>query len=225
MQEDVLNLKQVTLVGFAYGSQEYLNSLFWAYSKFKEKVSFGDKKFFISEDINLSEDFLRSAQEEGISVILLKRGFTVSDYSTFMIKSLNEYVSTNFVLNFQHDGFIFNQRAWEEDFFNYDYIGAMWPLIYWKNLNGTNEETRLTVGNGGFSLRSKKLLKALSGEELINGEHPEDLFICAVYKKILEEKYNIKYAPVSVAEKFSVEAGSLTNQFGFHGKWFVSKFL
>ena len=57
------------------------------------------------------------------------------------------------MLIIQHDGFILNHKAWDNEFLNYDYIGAP---VYWMG------NKLIEVGNGGFSLRSKKLLKIIA---------------------------------------------------------------
>lgn len=133
------------------------------------------------------------------------------DYSNFIMKKLFEYIKTDFVLIVQHDGYVLNYQAWDPDFLKYDYIGASW--WYKDNMN---------VGNGGFSLRSKKLMEILATDPHIKELHPEDHHICRTYRKYLEEKYNIKFAPEELANKFSIESANSPDkkykgQFGFHG--------
>jgi len=153
---------------------------------------------------------------------------SVHDYSKFMIKDLNNYIDTDYVLTIQHDGFILNPENWLDAYLNVDYIGAPWtyrkdpyfhPLSY-------------NVGNGGFSLRSKKLLKVLSDiktfpEILPDDWPPEDLIICSqfhyyrngrLFTDILREDYAIKFAPYALASEFSVENSFWDGQFGFHGR-------
>lgn len=137
-----------------------------------------------------------------------------SDYSRFMMKSLTEYFDTSHVLTIHHDGYVLNWEAWNNDWLQYDYIGATW-----------NYKDGMNVGNGGFSLRSKKLCEILANNDL-EGEyyHPEDHHIARTYRPSLEAM-GIKYAPEEVANKFSIEAYGTTfgganrysGQFGFHG--------
>jgi hypothetical protein len=80
------------------------------------------------------------------------------------------------------------------------------------------------VGNGGFSLRSKKLLDIPSNFNMPfleeRGFYNEDGNIC-VYNRDFLLEHGIKYAPVDIAAKFSREilipeyASIVT--FGFHG--------
>jgi glycosyltransferase involved in cell wall biosynthesis len=132
-------------------------------------------------------------------------------YSAFMMKDLDKFINTSHVLVIQHDGYVLNAKAWNDDWLQFDYVGATWGYK-----DGFN------VGNGGFSLRSKKLIKILAEDPHISILHPEDDQICRGYRPYLEEKYKIKFAPEEVANRFSIEAyGShdtrYSGQFGFHG--------
>lgn len=137
------------------------------------------------------------------------------DYSYFIIKKLNSFFDTEFVLIIQYDGFILNPKAWTNEFLQYDYIGAPW----WYN-DGMN------VGNGGFSLRSKKLQKILQVSSKIKNTFPEDHHICRTYRNYLEDN-GIRFAPEKLARRFSIEGipkklksdvqNKWTNEFGFHG--------
>src|SRR5215468_6903564 len=70
----------------------------------------------------------------------------------YEVEGINEHVSTDFALFVSHDGYIMNEDAWRDDWFDYDYIGAPWPL--WQ-CNGRPE---FRVGNSGFCLKSKPFL-------------------------------------------------------------------
>lgn len=126
------------------------------------------------------------------------------DYSRFCIMDLHTHFDTSHVLIIHADGWVVNPLAWTDDFLQYDYIGAPW----WY----TDE---MNVGNGGFSLRSKKLCTFLSKAEMTH-IHPEDHHICRTYRRSLE-KAGFKFAPEDVARKFSVEGQRYNQQFGFHG--------
>jgi hypothetical protein len=131
-------------------------------------------------------------------------------YSYFCLMELPKYIETEFCLVVQHDGFIINPEMWTDEFLNYDYIGAPWPDSFVNR-----------VGNGGFSLRSKKFLNAcldiFKNEDIL--EH-EDLLAC-VYKYYEFTNRGIKFAPVDLALKFSIEhivpELKEMKSFGFHG--------
>jgi len=77
----------------------------------------------------------------------IKPMYNLDEVAKFYISDLHNYFNTDYVLTFQSDGFILNPDAWTKDFFDYDYIG------------GSEPHSRDIVGNGGFSLRSKRLMK------------------------------------------------------------------
>lgn len=132
-------------------------------------------------------------------------------YSEFCLKTLDQYIDTEFVLISQYDGMAVNQQYWTDQFYEYDYIGAAWP----EHFNWIPKHQR--VGNGGFSLRSKRLLTALQDSHIQNLDN-EDAVICQKYYDYLRTKHNIQFAPIHVADQFSQEWNIDHGQtFGFHG--------
>jgi len=128
-----------------------------------------------------------------------------SDYSRFVIQELHKYIKTDFVLIVQWDGYIINPEAWNLQFLEYDYIGAVWP---W------HEEGR-RVGNGGFSMRSKRLCELTPQFPLT--DYNEDDQICHINREFLENQ-GIRFAPEEIARYFSFERElSDIKTFGFHG--------
>lgn len=128
---------------------------------------------------------------------------SLQDYCRFMLKDLIKHnIKTSHVLVAQWDGYVMNDKAWRDDWLRFDYIGAPW-----------NDGK---VGNGGFSLRSKKLLEALQDSRFSEPFMPEDQQICKAWRKILEKEYGIKFATPEVARQFSVENDVYAGQFGFH---------
>ena len=159
---------------------------------------------------------------------------SLAEYSVFCIKELHKYIDTSFCLLVQPDGFVTNPLMWTNDFLHYDYIGAPWDMLlsqralhqslnqYIKDLN----QVPIIVGNGGFSLRSKKLLElcAKLDYSITNANIPEDNFICITSRELLKG-HGIKFAPVSVACRFALERPinlnwnhiNLESYFGVHG--------
>jgi hypothetical protein len=128
------------------------------------------------------------------------------DYSEFMLRELADHIGTSHALCVQWDGFVLRGSAWRSEFLDYDYIGAIWPHFK----DGHN------VGNGGFSLRSKRLLEACK-ELPFDGSHLEDVVICRLNRERLEAD-GIRFAPESLARRFAFErAPPDGHEFGFHG--------
>lgn len=140
------------------------------------------------------------------------------EYSRFILFELWRYITTDFVLLVQYDGYVLRPELWSDEFFQYDFIGAPWI----PNTHYTPQGQEIRVGNGGFSFRSKKLLMAFHelGLKFTDGGKGfahEDGQICNYYRKELED-YGIKFAPVEVAARFSTEltVPETTESFGFH---------
>jgi hypothetical protein len=139
---------------------------------------------------------------------------THDSYSPFMLHELHRYVDTDFCLTIHDDGFVINPHLWNDNFLNYDYVGAPWhhTIPYYGQ--------KYRVGNGGFSLRSKKLIDLCKN---LNSTGHEDSTICIRNRDYLESN-GCKFAPVEVAMKFSLEEQidecefNLNNTFGFHGR-------
>jgi hypothetical protein len=204
-------LKTVTLLGIDCVD---IDRLILAADICQENFEFADVKL------------LTSLPSKNKDVVKIKPIKSAKAYSRFIISQLDKYVDTPHVLIFQYDGFILNPKAWTDEFLKYDYIGAPWLVADWavkhfdfsKKLLG-----KLVVGNGGFSLRSKKLISLcakLHKQKAIERYHPEDTSI-GVYNRKLMEKNGIEFAPVDLAKKFSFEFEDdvdkkWNGQFGFH---------
>lgn len=127
------------------------------------------------------------------------------------------YVQTSHMLVVQWDSWIINPEAWDPTWIAYDYIGAPW---HW-HPEGSN------VGNGGFSLRSKRLMIYLAqNRKTLPLGMPEDDVICRRYRPHLEEA-GFKFADHHTAGRFSMERSKWTLDvpFGFHGMYNWPKVL
>jgi len=124
-------------------------------------------------------------------------------YSNFIVRELHKYISSTHCLVVQYDGYVLNGAAWTDDFLKFDYIGApSWGM-------------NMAVGNGGFSLRSLRLLTVGATHALGENCHPEDAWLCFRHKHALEAK-NIQFAPPLFAKQFSFEGRSYDGH-GWHG--------
>ena len=132
---------------------------------------------------------------------------SVDAYSHFMLRGLDAHVATTHVLVVQWDGYVLDAAQWQPAFLQWDYLGA--PL--------RGEPPERAVGNGGFSLRSKKLLQALQ-DPALPMRHPEDLCICHDNRQRLEAVHGIHFAPLALAARFAYERLAPDGPcFGFHG--------
>lgn len=186
-----------------------------------------------------AHDLTRCAIEQTLSVIPCKEVLVLSDrnifpdgrwveinpidireYNAMMVKHLWPFIKTEHVLIVQYDGMAVDQSAWSDSFLDFDYIGAIWPWAH--------HPPEFKVGNGGFSLRSRKLLNACKNNDVVlTDKLPmyEDLYVCVHYKSYLESK-GIRYADIDTAQKFSHEHDpGFKPTFGFHGTFNVPYYL
>ncbi len=141
-----------------------------------------------------------------LEVIAIARLGSSEAYSAFILNELRHHVDTTHCLVVQWDGHVLDAQNWRPEFLEYDYIGASWPQF----CDGHD------VGNGGFSLRSKRLLDAVA-DPAFCWTHPEDLAIGRFNRQWLETK-GIRFADRRLADLFSAErAGDLARSFGYHG--------
>jgi tetratricopeptide (TPR) repeat protein len=146
-------------------------------------------------------------QVEGVETVRIPPISSMEDYSRFIVKELDRYIETDFALVMQYDGYVLNAGCWSQEFQSYDYVGAPWSYA-----------DGMTVGNGGFSLRSKRLLRALQDPQIAPPLNPEDIAVCRTYRPLLESRHGIRFAPVAVAARFSFESvAPAAATFGFHG--------
>ncbi len=119
------------------------------------------------------------------------------------------YVKTSHALGIQWDSWVVDPEMWRDEFMQYDYVGAPW---WYKD--GMN------VGNGGFCLRSTKLMRYLRKHR---DRFPcvtalDDDLLCRKYRPALQDA-GFEWAPENVAIDFAVECVRPkpdSRHFGFH---------
>lgn len=144
---------------------------------------------------------------------------TVGHYCEFMLRGIAEHITTDHVLFVQWDAMAYDSAQWTDQFLDYDYIGAPWPWYP----EGRN------VGNGGFSLRSRRLLEACLDPKIkMDPTNPdavnEDQLIGVAGRPYLELTHGIRYPDTKLAAQFSYELGEYQPSFGCHGPWNIIRF-
>lgn len=140
---------------------------------------------------------------------------SLEQYSEFMIYKLADYINTEFCFSIHCDGFVIRPDLWSNEYLEYDYIGAPWRKDSYFIVDNNR------VGNGGVSIRSKKLMEYVKTIPNLKGN--EDVLICSTLKNSLE-KQGFKFAPLDLASSFSVEHVcddlllQVGDTFAFHGK-------
>jgi hypothetical protein len=148
-----------------------------------------------------------AVQPPGIEIVDIGPLRSGAEYSHFVLRRLPAHVQTSHVLVTQWDGFVVHPRVWTDEFLACDYIGAVWD----------DQPLAVGVGNGGFSLRSQRLLRA-GLDPRIEHEHPEDEMLARRYRGLLEAEHGVRFAPPALARRFAYENESPAGPtFGFHG--------
>ena len=131
----------------------------------------------------------------------------IDEWNYAAIYELPKHVDTEFAMLIHDDGFVVNPESWRDEFLEYDYIGAPYPLpqdnFSYRDINGD----LIRVGNS-VSLRSKRLLDLPVDLGLewksFHGYYNEDGYICVNYRhKYLE--HGMKFADINIAKYFSHE--------------------
>lgn len=213
-----MKLENITNISICQESQ--LQQTLVAMEFSSTKIEFGNN--VIITDIDYSHDFIK--------VINIGSKIDLSLYNRLCIENLYEFFTTDFCLVSQWDGFVVDEKRWSDSFLNYDYIGAPWAY----NIDQP-------IGNGGFSLRSRKFVEISKTFNYTPHQSkwlsenqakcfkvvPEDWFLC--YNKLDDfKKENIAFPSRELAFKFSVEHPSQRKpfnrddvktykSFGFHG--------
>jgi len=151
---------------------------------------------------------------------------SVDDYNELIFQNLYKYFETSHCLIVQADSFVVNASLWKEKFLKYDYIGGPWPNKIEIKPDLILNLEKNPVGNGGFSLRSHKLVETTAKINFKSLNFPmkaEDVVICYyLYQEMINS--GIRFAPPKLAAQFSMEnienlyGQNVNSVFGFHGK-------
>lgn len=158
--------------------------------------------------VKLASDVRPDNLPSNITYEYTDRMSSIDEWNYSAIYELGKHIDTEFAMLIHDDGFIVNPESWRDEFLDYDYIGAPWPLpndnFSFRDINGE----LIRVGNS-VSLRSKRLIDLpvkLSMEwKSFHGYFNEDGFICVNNRHIYLE-HGMKFADLDVAKYFSHEA-------------------
>lgn len=118
---------------------------------------------------------------------------SLEEYSNFVARKLHNYISTSHVLLVQWDGYMLNPEAWQDYWLTYDFIGA------------PKAARQGAAMNGGFSLRSLRLLRLGATHAPLEGAHPEDQWFTAKHRGFFES-FGCRFAESPIATAFAHEA-------------------
>jgi hypothetical protein len=189
----MLNLPDVTLVTVETRAHELARI---AINDCLSKVSFGDVIIYTDKPEQFRE----------YNTSYVPDWPTKASFCEFSMFEAFKPVTTSHILYVEWDGGIWQSDMWTDDFLQYDYVGAVWPWC----------KAPYNVGNGGFSLRSKRLYDYM----VKFSKAPwTDAQLCLT-ERVEAEKQGFKWAPDYVAHTFAFERLQPTvgsRHFGFHG--------
>ncbi|SDZ92540.1 hypothetical protein SAMN02745687_01110 [Lachnospiraceae bacterium NK3A20] len=137
----------------------------------------------------------------------------IDDFNYKMVYELGSHIHTDYAMIVHADGFIVHPELWRDEFLDYDYIGAPWPLP--KEGDTTTYRDRhgniCRVGNS-VGIRSKKLMDFPRENNIPwTGEYAfgrmwfhEDGFLCCKIRDEIEAA-GMRIAPLELARYFSHE--------------------
>jgi len=195
IDRSVLHLPNVTLCA---ATSVNITATLMALRASLDQIAFGDCLLVSDADVDPGDTRIRVIRIDPIS--------SSAAYSDFILTGLVDHVATSHCLLIQWDGHVLDAAHWRQAFLDYDYIGASWPQFR----DGHD------VGNGGFSLRSRRLMAACRSPQF-QLVHPEDIAIGRVNRRWLEQQ-GMRFAPQAIADSFSAErTGDVACTFGYHG--------
>lgn len=215
----MLKLPQVTLIGFdSVHPESTLKAMLFSMRQvqFAQAVLVGDSKNPWVSD---------KAKEYGIELV---HGQTTdrADHEYSVLENIGRLFETSHCLFTEWDGAVANPSAWNPKFLDFDFIGAPWVYGSQENLFGEPNPKHAApvagpencVGNGGFSIRSKKFCVEVAKHVDRSNTHQicSDAWMCRTLRPALEKK-KIRFASEELAERFSCENRIYSGQFGFHG--------
>lgn len=193
-----LLLKDVTLV--AVGSPKYLEGMWRAIEYSRRDIEWGDVKIITSIPCN-----------------------SIDEWNWAIIYELKNFIDTDYCMLVHPDGFVVNAESWKDEFLQYDYIGAPWPLPQDEYSYRTPDGEIVRVGNS-VSIRSKRILHMPHELEIAwrpyFGNTNEDGFLTCHNRRLLQH-FGCRFAPLEVAKWFSREMdipdnAEVESPFAFH---------
>lgn len=172
------NVTLIALTGIGYKTAEHVEAI----KKSCEGIEFG-----------------------AVKLIQLAEVTNIDSWNKAVIYELPKYVETTHCLFIHDDGYVIHPELWNNEWLDYDFIGAPWPLPQ-DSFSYRDEDGELVRVGNSVGLRSKKLLDLIATREWKSyyGYYNEDGFVTCHNRKWLES-HGCKFSPLEVAVHFSKE--------------------
>lgn len=205
-----LDLKRITAVGFFGRSDDW--------GQYKQTTERIDKILtYMLKTIDFGEIVFVSTYEPKVHGItyIHTNPIAHNDYNKWCLNDLHKYVKTEYCLSFQDDGFPLNPEYWDNEFLNYDYVGA--PCRTTDGILYSEEQ----IGGGGLTLRSKKFLDYTKTIDYDYSTNEDTIITVRNRDEIVS--LGMKICPHTIARKFVVQNPlddnhTIETSFGFHSR-------
>lgn len=148
--------------------------------------------FTIEDNISKYKNDLNKIGVSGKIELLENKFNNSNDYSNLLKKeSFWKRIKENNVLIFQYDSFCMDK--FNNEFFNYNYIGARWP-------HNASKYKDIKIGNGGTSFRRTRVMENMCKKNNKKNIIAEDVFLC----ELLYEN-NLHNCTIEISDKFAFE--------------------
>lgn len=164
-----------------------------------------------NKNIPAHEEAIRKSSEGitwGAVKLIVDYGCTsIDEWNRKIIYELHNYVQTSHAMLIHADGYVINPECWRNEWLQYDYIGAPWPLPR-DSFSYLDDRGNLQRVGNSVSLRSSRLLRLPDELNLewksYFGYTNEDGFLSCHNRSTLEA-HGCKWAPLKEAIHFSKE--------------------
>lgn len=133
------------------------------------------------------------------------------DYGDILVRGMWPFLKSDYMILINWDTLLRDQSRWTEEFFDYDYIGSMWP---WQAPHSDNTD------HCGISWRSRRLLDAMRYPAIESITDAVPYHVSHHMEKIVREKFGIRISEQDMDHRFALEFGEDNGtSFAVRGLW------
>lgn len=138
------------------------------------------------------------------------------DYGDIMVRGMWPFLNSEYMILINWDTLLKDQNLWSSEFFDYDYIGSMWP---WQAPHSDNPD------HCGISWRSNRLLEAMRYPAVESVTDTVPYHISHQLEQLMRNRFQIRMAEQEMNRRFVHELGSTDpgDAFAVRGLWNIIK--
>ena len=138
------------------------------------------------------------------------------DYGDIMVRGMWPFLNSEYMILINWDTLLRDQNLWSAEFFDYDYIGSMWP---WQAPHNDNPD------HCGISWRSSKLLQAMRYPAVESVTDAVPYHISHQLEQLMRNRFQIRMAEQEMNRRFvhELSGSDASNAFAVRGLWNIIK--